>query len=37
VIASDDHFNTPSNRSIDYDHIHDRLIVTWHPAEVIVR
>jgi hypothetical protein len=37
LIASDDHFNMPSNWSLDYDHVHHRLIATEHSAEVADR
>lgn len=37
LIASDDHFNTPSNWTMDFDHAGDRMIVTEHPQEMIDR
>ena len=37
LIASDDHFNTPSNWTMDFDHTRDRVVVTEHPQEMIDR
>jgi predicted nucleic acid-binding protein/tetratricopeptide (TPR) repeat protein len=37
LIASDDHFNTPSNWTMDFDHTRDRVVVTEHPQETIDR
>lgn len=37
LIASDDHFNTPSNWSMDFDQTRDRMIVTERPQEMIDR
>lgn len=37
LIASDDHFNVPSNWSMEFDHAHDRIVVAEKPAAMIER